>query len=431
MRPHPVGAPVRRALRGRPGAWLAVLAVLACLWPFAPVQKLSVYDQPFYIGIAEDIVTHATFTDGFMFASPGPDGRRPPGMRFAPLYPAFLALALEVEGEPARAARLVRAVQFAMLAVSYALIWDIGAAFGVAWTSLLLALLTAPLLLASVDYLMTETLTLLLTTALTAALVRRARGGGLAWAAAAGVALGLAILTRPAFLYLGVALVAAMAWRARRAAILVGLVASLVVSPWIVRNAVVLGRPQLTFGYAGHTLAQRISFDAMNGREYALSFVCWLPDGNGLGRMLAGHDACARFGWDERPDTFYAIGMRVLVPQTLRAAGGPAHHLRWLFTHEIMRDPLWHAATTIPLALRGLWVDHYWGLILGPVCIATLFVRRDPAFLALSLPAFFMLVFNAAFAVNQVRYNLMLIVPLSVAGALLAHSWAARRLRRG
>ena len=75
------------------------------------------------------------------------------------------------------------------------------------------------------------------------------------------------------------------------------------------RNAVVLGRAGLTFGYAGHTLAQRISFDRMDWHDYARSFPCFLPDGNGIGRLLAGAGACARFGWDERPDTFYAIGI--------------------------------------------------------------------------------------------------------------------------
>ena len=392
--------------------------MLAVLWPFAPVQKLSAYDQPFYLGIAEDIVAHGTFTDGLMFAQPGPDGLRPPGMRFAPLYPAFLAAALEVGGNERDAARLVRAVQFLMLAGAYWLVWWIGTSFGVGWTTLAIALATAPLLLSSVNYLMTEILTFLLTTATTAGLMRLARGR-LGWAFPTGVLLGLAVLTRPAFLYLGYAIVLVMLWRARRMAVLLLLGAALVVSPWIVRNAVVLGRPQLTFGYAGHTLAQRISFDSMTWREYGLSFVCWLPDGNGLGRAVAGRGACDRFGWDERPDTFYAIGMRRLVPETLAAAGGPANHLHWLITHRLLRDPFWHAATTIPLALRGLWVDHYWGLVLAPLCLWLMLTWRDPAFLAVSLPAFFALLFNAAFAVNQVRYNFMLVVPLALAGALV------------
>ncbi len=321
-----------------------------------------------------------------------------------------------------RGAAPVRWLQFAMLAGAYWLVWDIARVLGTqAWLALGLALLTAPLMLHSVNYLMTETTSFLLSTALTAGLVRVARGRrSCGWPT--GLALGLAILVRPAFLYLAYAILAFGFWR-------VAVAAAAVVLPWIVRNDIVLGRAQLTFGYAGHTLAQRISFDSMTWREYGLSFVCWLPDGNGLGRMLAGRAACARFGWDERPDTFYAIGMRRLVPETLRAAGGPERHLHWLLSHEIARDPVWHLMVTLPLALRGLWVDHYWGLILAPVCIWWT-VRRDAGFLAVSLPAFFLLAFNAAFAVNQVRYNLMLIPPFAIAGAAASSRiWSAIRAR--
>ena len=57
---------------------------------------------------------------------------------------------------------------------------------------------------------------------------------------------------------------------------------ALTLTPWLLRNEAVFGRPVLTEGYAGHTLVQRISFDAMTPHEYAMSFVCWLPDGSGL-----------------------------------------------------------------------------------------------------------------------------------------------------
>jgi hypothetical protein len=48
-------------------------------------------------------------------------------------------------------------------------------------------------------------------------------------------------------------------------------------------------------------------------------------------------------------------------------------------------------------------------------------------FLLLSLPAWFMLAFNALVAVNQVRYNLMLIPVYAVSGALTLR-WTALRL---
>jgi len=61
--------------------------------------------------------------------------------------------------------------------------------------------------------------------------------------------------------------------------------------------------------------------------------------------------------------------------------------------------------------------------------------RGHHAFLFVALPTWFMLALNAAVAVNQVRYNLMLIPPYALAGAMLACAawdrgatlWSARR----
>ncbi len=589
-----------RLIRGPLGALFATLLVLGALWPSDQVRPLSTFDQPFYLGIAHDLRHTGRFTDGVMFAEPGPDGARPSGMRFAPLYPALLAAVARIDPglrrgidcqvrtrgrDPAcpRAAPVMRGLQFAMLAATFTLIWCIAllatASRPVAWLALILALPTAGVLLRSVDTLMTEIAALLLTTACLAAVLAAWRRHSLPWLAAAGGLLGLAILTRPAFLYLlyatipvGLVLAAAAGrrfapaprpgagtpdaptpkvlammasraglavadvggrppvlrparhepdarlrpgWRAIAALAVFVLCAAGVVLPWIVRNALVVGHVSLTHGYDSHTLVQRISFDSMTWREYGLSYLCWLPDGAGLGQVLLGPHACDRFGWDERPDTFYSLGMGPLMRDTLAAAGGWNRHLGYLLTHFILREPLWHAAVTVPLALRGMWIDHYWGLLLGPCCVLlTLHALRgtwrrarsarhrtdlpgpgprrpgapwpgapgsgaarpdasgpdasrpgaslvdavrpgaarleapghgtstrvsppqrrrlaaedalwpgdgawQPCFLLLVLPAWFMLGFNAAVAVNQTRYNLMLIPGFALAGALL------------
>ena len=505
-------------LRGPLGALLLVLATLAAVQPGLRVQPLGVFDQPFYLGIAQDLRDTGRFTDGYMFGEPLPDGIRPPGMRFAPLYPALLAAAARLDPVLARsmacevrsrgrdltcprAAPSMRLLQFAMLAGVLMLIWQMGSAASgscrVAWLALLAALPTAGMLAATADYLMTETTCLLASTAATAAALRALRAGAssrdtaaLRWWAATGLLLGLAVLTRPAFLYLAYAIVAAglalAIWRglavrpnrsttltappmasglrqariSARSGAVRALLATLVLTagtaapvlPWIARNATMLGRPTLTYGYDSHTLVQRISFDSMTWREYGLAYLCWLPDGNGLGRLLDGPGTCDRFGWDDRPDTFYSIGMGPLMQQTLAEAGGWDHHLHFLLTHYIAREPLWHAAVTIPLALRGAWVDHYWGLVLGPCCLwLTLAAlrrlwrerlwrerhhvalppsgRTAASLLVLALPAWFMLAFNAAVAVNQVRYNLMLIPAYALSAGLLAER-ALRRLDR-
>ena len=568
-----------RLTRGPLGALLVALVVLGALWSGDQVQPLSTFDQPFYLGIAFDLRHSGRFTDGTMFAEPGPGGTRPSGMRFAPLYPALLAVVARLDPElrlgmdcqvrtrghdPAcpRAAPVMRRLQFAMLAATFTLIWCTAllatASHPVAWLALVLALPTAGVLLRSVDSLMTEITALLLTTACLAAVLAAWRRHSLPWLAAAGLLLGLAILTRPAFLYLlyatipvGLLLAAAArrrsartarpgvgmpgattsgsvaakgsmagpgspgalgrsvhlhasglapaagqrpGWRALAALTVFVLCAAGVVLPWIVRNALVVGHASLTYGYDSHTLVQRISFDAMTWREYGLSYLCWLPDGAGLGHALLGPHACDRFGWDERPDTFYSLGMGPLMQDTLAAAGGWDHHLGYLLSHYILREPLWHAAVTVPLALRGMWIDHSWGLLLGPCCaLLTLHALRgtwrrarlaprpadppgqgllrsgtlragparpgasgplgnasrpdearsggrailwpgdgpwQPCFLLLVLPAWFMLGFNAAVAVNQTRYNLMLIPGYALAGALLLDPVLRRALER-
>ena len=195
----------------RPG-WAAlalIAAVLGALWTRQPVRPLSIFDQPFYLGIAHDLVHNGRFTDGFMFAKPGTDGRRAPGMRFGPFYPGLIAAASKLDsglrggmdcvvategrdsGCPTEASS-IRALQMAELFAVLWLTWWLGAVVGgqaVGWFALLLALATAPLLLGSVEMVMTEVTALALTTAASAAGVAawRASGGArLAWCGMAG-----------------------------------------------------------------------------------------------------------------------------------------------------------------------------------------------------------------------------------------------------
>jgi hypothetical protein len=121
---------------------------------------------------------------------------------------------------------------------------------------------------------------------------------------------------------------------------------------------------------------------------------------------------------------------------TLAASGGYEHHLSYLLHSYIFRMPLTHVMVCIPLALRGAYVAHWWGFVLLIACLAWLMVavrrggRREArfdrgAYLVIALPAFFMLAFNAAVAVNQVRYNLMLIPAYAIAGGL-SIGWVAK-----
>ncbi len=240
------------------------------------------------------------------------------------------------------------------------------------------------------------------------------------------VLLGLTALTRPGFLYLLpfcvllACLHAGRRWPGRRDAAAMALGGAAVLAPWILRNRLVLGRAALTYGYDSHTLVQRIAFNTMSWREYGLAYLCWLPDGTSLGRRWVGAGACDRFGWDEQPNSFYTLGLRHMLDETLRAAGGYDHHLSYLVHTYVLPHLGWHMMVSIPLALRGAYAAHWWGFVLLPVCLWTTWVtlrERGSRYLALALPALFMLAFNASVAVNQVRYNLLLVPAYAVAGA--------------
>jgi len=439
-----------------------IFLVLMLLWQRTRVDDFSVFDQPFYLGIAHDLVETGRFTDGFMFAPAGADGQRPAGMRFAPLYPGIVAAAAEVDPRmrqgidclvatrgktPACAsvAPILRCAQFLELVAFFWLVWWMAEAVGgstLGWLSLLISLGSAPLLLRSVNFLMTEMTCLALTTAATAAGVQAVRGRRrLLWSAAVGVLMAFGALTRPAFLYLipvcALGALAAGRRQALKPMLALCVAAALVLGPWVARNQVELGRASLTYGYDSHTLVQRIAFDTMTWREYGMAYVCWLPDGNEIGRALAGAGACDRFGWDEHANSFYVLGLRHMLYVTLAASGGYKHHLGYLLHRYIFRMPLTHLLVSIPLALRGAYVAHWWGVVLLISClvwtVAALrrvrlgeFCFDRTLFLLTALPAWFMLAFNAAAAVNQVRYNLMLIPAYAIAGGLSLRWIAAR-----
>jgi 4-amino-4-deoxy-L-arabinose transferase-like glycosyltransferase len=441
-------------------AILVILAVLGALWPRAKTQPLNVFDQAFYIGIAHDLRLSGTFTNGFTYEPNRVDQPATPGMRFTPLYPALVAAAAAIDPRfnrgmaclvqgrgqnPTcpRGATVIRTTQFLMLALFYLLVWWMARRVldreRTAWIALGIALLTAPDMLNYVNYVMTEITALTLATAATAAAVQgitRPRRQ-LRWCILAGVLAGLAALTRPAFLYLfvisgGVALAAAMT--RRRSGILPAaflLAGALVIAPWIARNAMVMGDPALTAGYGPHVLNERIAFDQMTWHEYGLSFLCWLPDGNGMGSLLFGPGTCHRFQLDLSPDTFYGIGNGALMRQSLAASGGWAHMTGYLLRTYILPHPIKHALVTLSLALRGLWLSHYWGFVLAPLCLVVTvkaWARRDLPFLAISLPAWFMLLFSAAISVNQTRYNLLLILPFALSGAVAAEALIRARI---
>ena len=444
---------------------VSILVVCAGLWSRTEVRPLTEYDQPFYIGIAYDLRSTGRFTDGFLFAPADAGQMRPSGMRFSPLYPTLVAVAMAVDSSFAHAvecvvksnaksaacpttARSVRVLQFLMLAMFLVIVWWVAReVLGSARAGLIavvIAAMTAPVLLRFVNYVMTEMLALLLLALAIAAAVAAQRKRSVGWLFVAGLCLGLTALTRPAYLYLGYACAVVglglVLWgqpRMRKLPVLLAFVGGLAtaVLPWMARNEAVLGRLALTYGYDSHTLVQRIAYNQMTWKEYGLFYTCGLPDGIGFSQAVFGSGACERFRRDPAAaNAFYNIGNGRLMEETVAAAGGWHQHLSYLIRNYILASPLTHLLVTIPFALAGAWVHHYWGLLLGIVCVVLTWRALrdgDKGILVVTLPCWFMLLFHASVAINQYRYNLILILPYSIAGAWLVERLLPSRDRTG
>ena len=156
----------------------------ACWYKARPAGYLWTYDQPVYLSIAYDIEHFGRFTDGTAWGTPSVDPTRPPGMVRSPLYPIFLAVTADLDpvfnrtlnclvqtaASPTcpQQAPLPRALQFLMTAGFYLMLWRIAirvtGSARIGWLSLGVGLAAAPILIRSVDSLMTETLSLFFTT---------------------------------------------------------------------------------------------------------------------------------------------------------------------------------------------------------------------------------------------------------------------------
>lgn len=438
----------------RLSVWLRPLlligVVLGVVAANSRILPLSTGDQGFYVGIAYDIRQSGVFTNGYVFAEGPREAAHPPGMRFTPLYPALLAAIAAIDpafgrslecvaagfGEDAgcsRAAPVLRLLQYGLLALVFWLVWWLARRVSgdglTGWLALGLALMCAPMLARFANNAMTEIVALSFACGAIAAGVRGLDRPGWRWFAVAGICAGCATLTRPAFQAACLAAPIAAVLLARRrdrrfwAGIGAFLLAALVVVlPWVLRNALVLGTPGLTAGYGPQVLVQRLAFDQMTWFEWRLAFLCWMPDGNGLGDLLFGPGACHRFGWSDTPDTFYEIGNGPLMQSTLAAAGGWDGMTGYMLRQMVWPDLGKYLAVTLPLAWRGAVIAHWWGFLLAPVCGAATVAalrRRDAAFLMVSLAPWLMLGLAAAVAVNQERYNHLLMLPYAISGAML------------
>lgn len=207
-------------------------------------------DSKAYVDIAKSLREHGVY--GY--------GGRPSAYR-PPAYPWLLAGSFWAFGENYRVVRFVQALLGAATCVS---LFGIGLVLFNRWVGLLagLALAVYPFAIYFSGSIMTEGLFhFLATTALLLALCSLQRDAGGWVIVAAGVMSGLATLCRPTFVpFLAFAVAAGVGARVwSRIALLkpllvVGLLGFAIVSPWIVRNSMVFGRPVFITTYTGLNL---------------------------------------------------------------------------------------------------------------------------------------------------------------------------------
>lgn len=465
------GLPGAAAPLGTASAAAVVLAVTlaVCAAGLAtPDARAPESDELFYLGYAHNLAVHG------VFGPPVAAGQTPqPGADIAPLYPLLLAAALRLDATFAAATDCVlttaqagaecpsgwRGPRVAQLVLN-----GLGLGLATVWlvpvlASPLLAGLTALFVGASgtgvyfSHHFLTESLYLPVALMFGAAFARALLGASPGWSAASGVLLGVLALVRPTFFYLALLLlpvVPVLAWvmgqRTMRAGVLLvalALAFTLTVGPWVVRNALAFDKAGITVGYGGRALSTRLAYNAMTVREYAAGWIYWLPDfGDKAAVALFGADTVSRLDLGN-PAGFYTEGRNALraevdaatgvnLDRRARPVGDPA--LGWLLRHKLLAEPGTHAAVTLLLAWRGAFVAKYFGLA-GLVAVALALARRGPSparrvLLVTLTPALLLLLFNAAVSLNIPRYNLPLVLPMSIAMAMLAAGAVASLQRR-
>lgn len=420
---------------------------------FLSEPRRPVADELRYIDYALNLLHHQRFgLSGGALAEPAA-----PGNANMPLYPAWVAALAAFDPDLRESLRcvltqpeggpcpldlgLLTAAQGVLVLASLLFLWLTARRLCrspvVAW---LAAALGGWIPLAYANMALTENLIFPFFFAFSFFLVLAWQTGRARWWFAAGLAIGLATLTRPEYAYafyaLAVTAFAIAIGKRRKAFVLNAGVAvlgyALVVAPWAARNAHHFDSPALTQGYDGHILAQRVAYNRMSWEELGVAFLYWLPDfGDTLARHLFPEALYAKLGWEA--GSYYRTVSTEVYRESLARAGTATKVVPDLIRVEILGNPVKHFFVTLPLLLRGIFVSTYWGL-LGFLCFLVLLgsaLRRHASSVAVAaLPAWFMAFFYAAVSVSIPRYNLNLVPIYAIGMAWVLHEAGAQVWRR-
>ncbi len=393
---------------------------------------------------------------GIFAATRDGQGAPAPESGHAPLYPAWVALFMQLDPgiraslgcvadrthAPASCPldlRLLVVAQLVLAGIFFGAVWLLALRISgnalIAWLAAGFALMSRdPLSYA--NQVLTEALLLPLMALFTVFLVLAYQTKRMAWMLAAGASLGLAALTRPAYSYLFLAVTATLAAGAligNRRLFLTACTSFLIayaatVAPWLIRNKLQIDRYVLTSGYDGDILAQRVAYNRMGWGEFGVAFLYWFPDfGDNIAKKVFPRRYFEKLKWGG--DSYYASVAPALYRRVQAEAKSPDEVVPRLLRTEILAHPIKHALVSLPLAWRGVFVRKYWG-IAGLICFLIVAARRrgrpDHALLVASLPVWFMVAFHALVSVSIPRYNLPLIPLYAYAMAWAAYAAGAR-----
>jgi hypothetical protein len=440
-----------------------------------PDWKLRDFDQVFYVTIAYDLDRYGVFSDGIFDPVDSSIQPAQAGMFFGPVFPAMVFAAMKLDQRFAEAVRcsvdsnrghrdesICEAYEVPIRILNSILLAIGAAAIGFAaelifqrtpWTFLLANLLATAAVANEahiLSFVMTESAIFAIYSVFAWALLRAVMRPAIIRFAVAGATLGLLTLTKPSFAALLPAALAIVCgfgyWVTKlsrnligRQAVVLALAFACVVTPWMVRNYVSIGKFGLTKEYASAVLVERFAYDDMTAQEFVLAFPYCTP---GIGDVLFdktyGGDAMHRFMYHTSGSFFHSGRER---RDALTAQNGQLDPMIGQLVRDEMAKNWWrYLLVNIPLAWCGMWPGGIVTLLLLPLFVMSLLQAaraREPGLICYAAPAMLMLALHAAVANHYTRYNLILIGPYSVGAAWIIClalpyvRWRARSLASG
>lgn len=452
---------------------IVVVLVTVIAGLFVNKDREPYADEYLYLTHAHAIYAHGTF--GYNFPN-GIDKPPKTGGFVAPAYPAFVALMMHLDEGLADNVRcfilkvlkkgpgpcspdfgLVKYVQLIIAGISMSAIWLTARMITSSWAIASLAvgvslMSGAPLHYA--NYFLTEAIYVPLTFIFLGLSVSALRSPSVLRFAMAGGVLGLIAITRPNYYYLFFFLIPFLpiSWKfCTNVSLKSFAVASLgfalafgsITGPWIVRNAIVSNSATISAGYGARTLSGRVGFNEVTLKEYAAAWLYWIPDfGDKMALSVFGAEGIERLRVAS-PTGFVRSVKRKVRIEAAQATGASnqenesqrgSSHRNWLIKERVFGDFPKHVSTTFVLAWRGVFIENYFGMagLIAIVWASFLgfkgHMRRE--FLIVLAPALIMLFFNAFVSLNSPRYNLPLMLSMSIAiGSGLHHYGQAALLR--